>query len=130
MSANGPAQPPARRRVLVVEASEEVRRVLQVILEGEGYEVVTAEAGTTALGLARAHQPHAVTLDLSLPDLDGWEVLRRLKADTATRHIPVIVLSPFADRLIRPERSHAAQVMSKPFDVTELLACVEGLTAP
>lgn len=119
----------ARRRVLVVEDSEVIRRVIQVILEGEGYEVVSAESGTRALALARQHSPHAVTLDLSLPDLDGLEVLRRLKADTHTRQIPVIVLSAFADVLAAPERSQATRVMTKPFDVDELLECVGELTA-
>lgn len=118
----------ARRTVLVVEDSEVIRRVIQVILEGEGYEVVCAESGVRALALARQHHPNAVTLDLSLPDLDGLEVLRRLKANAHTRHIPVIVLSAFADVLAASERSQATRVMTKPFDVDELLACVDDLT--
>lgn len=118
-----------RRRILVVEDSEVIRRVIRVILEGEGYEVVPAESGSEALALARQHQPDAVTLDLSLPDLDGLEVLRRLKADAATHQIPVIVLSAFADILASSERAHAAKVMTKPFDVDELLGCVDRLTS-
>lgn len=119
----------AHRRVLVVEDSEVIRRVIQVILAGEGYEVLVADSGTRALALARRHRPHAVTLDLSLPDLDGLEVLRRLKADPETRSIPVIVLSAFADILATSERSQATRVMTKPFDVEELLDCVGDLTA-
>ncbi|MBI4492614.1 MAG: response regulator [Chloroflexi bacterium] len=119
----------ARRRVLVVEDSEVIGRVLRLILEGEGYEVVAARAGAEALALARQRQPHAVTLDLSLPDLDGREVLRRLKADADTHRIPVIVLSTFADGLVGPDRARADEVMAKPFDVDELLDCLKRLTA-
>lgn len=117
-----------RPRILVVEDSEIIRRVIYVILSGEGYEVVSAVTGHQALALARKHQPNAMTLDLSLPDLDGREVLRRLKADDNTKNIPVIVLSAFSDVLVGADRRHAAKVMSKPFDLDELLGSVEALT--
>lgn len=116
-----------RGRILVVEDSTVVRRVIQVILTGEGYEVVSAESGLRALEMARRYRPRAITLDLSLPDLDGREVLRRLKADPATCHIPVLVLSAFSDVLVGADRAHAARVLSKPFDVDDLLGSVEAL---
>jgi CheY-like chemotaxis protein len=119
------------RRVLVVEDSEVIRRVVSLILQGEGYEVAVAANGEQAVLLAERLAPDVVTLDLSLPDLDGWEVLRRLRAGPSTRDIPVVVISAHADRLTDAERSGAAEVIAKPFDVDMLLDGVNrvlGLT--
>src|SRR5438105_9136272 len=84
---------PNGRRVLVAEESEVIRRVLSLILQGEGYQVDLADDGYSALLLARSLQPDAVALDLGLHDPDGSEVLRRLKEDPSTRSIPVVVIS-------------------------------------
>ena|SRR5581483_375001 len=115
---------PNGRRVLVVEDSEVIRRVLSLILQGEGYQVAQADGGHAALALARQTHLDAVTLDLSLPDLDGREVLRKLKEDPRTRAIPVVVISAFPEGLTDVERRLAAQVIVKPFDVDDLLASV------
>ncbi len=111
----------ARRTILVVEDSEPIRRILGLLLEGHGYEVVTAETGREGLDAAQQLRPCAITLDLSLPDMDGREVLRALKNDVRTRDIPVIVVSAYASTLAPAERGCAAEVLSKPFDVDELL---------
>lgn len=115
---------PARRTILVVEDSEPIRRILGLLLEGHGYEVVAVDAGCEGLAAAQQLLPCAITLDLSLPDLDGREVLRALKADVRTRDIPVIVVSAYASTLSTAERTCAAEVLSKPFDVDELLSGV------
>jgi CheY-like chemotaxis protein len=110
-----------QRRVLVVDASEVIRRVLSLILQGEGYQVHLAAGGRAALALARELRPDAMTLDLGLGDLDGREVLRRLKEDPTTRAIPVVVISAYPDTLSEVERGYAAQIIVKPFDVDDLL---------
>jgi CheY-like chemotaxis protein len=112
------------RTILVVEDSEPIRRILGLLLEGHGYDVLGVEAGREGLAAARDLLPCAITLDLSLPDLDGREVLRELKADARTRDIPVIVVSAYASTLSATERASAAEVLSKPFDVDELLSRV------
>ncbi len=112
------------RRVLVVEDSEVIRRVLSLILQGEGYLVDLADTGGSALALAQRLQPDAVTLDLGLPDVDGREVLRRLKEDPRTRSIPVVVISAFVEDLTDVERGFASQIIVKPFDVETLLGGV------
>ena len=109
------------RRVLVVEDSEVIRRVLSLILRGEGYLVDLAESGTAALTLAEELRPDAVTLDLGLPDLDGRDVLRCLKENPATSAIPIVVISAKADELSAAELAYAAQIIVKPFDVDALL---------
>jgi CheY-like chemotaxis protein len=110
--------------ILVVEDSEPIRRILGLLLEGHGYEVVAVDRGREGVDAARQLMPCAITLDLSLPDLDGREVLRTLKADVRTRAIPVIVVSAYASTLSASERASAAEVLSKPFDVDELLNSV------
>jgi len=112
------------RTILVVEDSEPIRRILALLLEGHGYEVVAVDGGREGLDLAQQLHPRAITLDLSLPDLDGREVLRALKADASTETIPVIIVSAYASILTAAERASAAEVLSKPFDVDELLSRV------
>jgi signal transduction histidine kinase/DNA-binding response OmpR family regulator len=79
--------------ILVVEDDPEFFRALAFDLESEGYAPLRARHGEEALELARRLQPTAITLDLVLPGLDGWEVLKALKADPETAAIPVIVVS-------------------------------------
>ena len=114
----------AARTILVVEDSEPIRRILALLLEGHGYEVVPADGGRKGLALARELHPRAITLDLSLPDMDGRDILRELKRDARTETIPVIVVSAYASTLSATERASAAEVLSKPFDVDELLTRV------
>jgi CheY-like chemotaxis protein len=115
---------PTSRTILVIEDSEPIRRILGLLLEGHGYEVVAVDAGRAGLEAAQQLMPCAITLDLSLPDVDGREVLRRLRTDARTCHVPVIVVSAYASTLSTADRSAAAEVLSKPFDVDELLSGV------
>src|SRR5438874_4661057 len=115
---------PNGRRVLVAEESAVIRRVLSLILQGEGYQVDLADDGRSALRLAHLLLPDAVALDLGLQDPDGLEVLRRLKEDPATRSIPVVLISAYPERLSDAVRAHASQIIAKPFDVDDLLVGV------
>jgi len=81
------------KRVLLVEDDRFLRRACEVSLRQRGFTVVTAADGEEALRLARTEAPDLVLLDLLLPKLTGLEVLRTLKAEDATRAIPVLVLS-------------------------------------
>lgn len=107
--------------VLVVEDSDVIRRVISLILEGEGYHVVATDRGRDAVELAQHERPAAVTLDLNLPDSDGRDVLRRLKGDARTTEIPVIVVSAFAEALTADDRRRADDVIAKPFDLDDFL---------
>jgi signal transduction histidine kinase/DNA-binding response OmpR family regulator len=80
-------------RVLVVEDDVDIAAVLRTYLEADGYEVTVAADGQQAIQMARALQPFAITLDISLPKLDGWSVLNVLKREPATSRIPVVVVS-------------------------------------
>jgi CheY-like chemotaxis protein len=83
-------------RVLVVEDNEVGREGLSRYLRRRGFEVLVAVDGRQALEAARAGGPDLILMDMSLPILDGWEATRLLKADEATRHIPVIALTAHA----------------------------------
>ncbi len=119
------------KRILVVEDNEMNRDMLVRRLERIGYEVVAATDGGGAIAMARGGGIDLVLMDLSLPDLDGWEAARRLKADEATRQIPILALTAHvmaADR----ERAIAAgceEFETKPIDFARLRAKIEALLA-
>ena len=84
---------PRRPLVLVVEDNPHAAEILGRHLEAGGFRIELARTGPEALTMARDLKPVAITLDILLPEVDGWEVLNRLKADEATRNIPVVVVS-------------------------------------
>jgi len=85
--------PGSPRTVMVVDDDETVRDMLNRFLTREGYEVVEVAGGTEVLEMARKYRPGAITLDVMMPHMDGWEVLSALKADPEVRDIPVIMLT-------------------------------------
>ncbi len=86
------------KKILVVEDDTDNRRIVVKVLSVEGYDVVEATDGVQALSRARAEHPDLILMDLALPNMDGWEATRRLKADPDTREIPVVALTAFAMR--------------------------------
>ena len=108
-------------RVLVVDDEPQIRRSLRVALRANGYEVEEAATGVAALEQAATRPPELVILDLSLPDLDGVEVCRRLREWT---QLPVIILSANGEdeAKVRALDEGADDYVTKPFSVTELLA--------
>src|SRR5688572_15365763 len=82
--------------ILIVEDNEASRDALARRLERRGYRILVAVDGQSALSLAQSERPDLILMDLGLPGIDGWEATRQLKNHSATRHIPVIVLSAHA----------------------------------
>jgi DNA-binding response OmpR family regulator len=91
--------------VLLIEDDRQVLDMYQLRLERDGYRVHTAGDGEHGLAIAREIVPAIIFLDIRLPKVDGFEVLARLRADDATRHIPVVILSNYGERELR-ERGH------------------------
>jgi two-component system KDP operon response regulator KdpE len=114
-------------RILVVDDEPQILRVLRINLVARQYVVVTATTGAEALAAAKTEHPDLVILDLGLPDLDGVEVIRRLRAWTK---VPVIVLSGRADSQDKVQALDAGadDYVTKPFSVDELLARVRVVT--
>jgi two-component system cell cycle response regulator DivK len=86
----------SRKTVLLVEDNEDNLIIYSTILRFGGYRVVEAHDGRAALAAARSANPDLILMDVSIPYIDGLEVTRRLKADPATRHIPIIALTAHA----------------------------------
>lgn len=116
-------------KVLLVEDNEMNRDMLLRRLQRKGYEVITALDGEEAIQFAKLHQPEVVLMDMSLPVLDGWEATRRLKADPATRGIPVIALTAHALPAERDRALEAGCVAfeTKPIDFPKLLSVMESV---
>ena len=116
-------------RILMVEDNEMNRDALSRRLQRKGHEVILALDGKQGLALAQSVHPDLILMDLSLPEMDGWEATRRLKAAPATESIPLIVLSSHAMAGDR-ERALAAggdDFDTKPVDFQRLLAKIDIL---
>lgn len=115
--------------VLLVEDNEMNRDMLSRRLERKGYRVLLAVDGAEAIQMTKDHSPDMVLMDMSLPVIDGWEATRRLKADTATRDIPVVALTAHAMPAER-DRAIAAGCTAfetKPIDFPKLLSVMESV---
>ena len=110
--------------VLVVEDEGAQREVLQYNLEAEGFAVVVADNGEDALLLVQEEQPDLMVLDWMLPKVSGIEVCRQVKADPATRSIPIIMLSARSEESdrVRGLETGADDYVVKPYSVVELMA--------
>ena len=111
------------KRILVIEDHEENRRLLRDLLTSVGYELVEAVSGEEGLTAAETQEPDLILMDIQLPGIDGYEVTRRIKANPALRHIPIIAVTSYAlsgDDVKAAEAGCDAYV-TKPFDPAELL---------
>ncbi|HMB95715.1 MAG TPA: response regulator, partial [Tepidisphaeraceae bacterium] len=106
--------------LLVVENDTHFARLMVDIGRENNFKVAVATRGSLALQMARKLNPTAITLDINLPDIDGWRVLNRLKDDTATRHIPVQIITTEEERN-RGLRMGAMGVLAKPIKTKESL---------
>ncbi|ESQ74621.1 PleD family two-component system response regulator [Asticcacaulis sp. AC402] len=116
-------------RVLIVDDIPANVRLLQAKLEAEYYEVLTAHDGRLAMDMAVEHQPDIILLDVMMPEIDGYEVCRRLKEATETRHIPIILITALDgrdDRLSGLEAG-ADDFLTKPVDDIILMARLHAL---
>jgi two-component system, OmpR family, alkaline phosphatase synthesis response regulator PhoP len=119
----------ATRTILIVEDEAEIVEIVRDYLERAAYRVLVAYDGATGLHLARTERPALLLLDLMLPEMDGLDVLRALQSDTATRGIPVIMLTARVeetDRLIGLELG-ADDYITKPFSPREVVARVRAV---
>jgi CheY-like chemotaxis protein len=118
-----------RPLALIADDDADILMLISLTLERDGYEVVTAKNGLAALQSASDRVPHLVVLDLMMPGIDGCEVTRRLRAQEATRDVPIMIVTAFA------EESQAAKALAagadaylrKPFAPRDLLAKTASL---
>ena len=113
-----------RKKILVVDDEDDILHFLELVLREKGYDVATASGGHEALTKAQLEQPNLILLDIMMPQMDGWEVLKALSRESATAAIPVLVLTARGDEqdAARGLALGAKRYMSKPFDVRALIA--------
>ena len=120
------------RKVVYIEDEQEMIELVRLILVRKGYEVIGASGGREGLDMIRRELPDVVLLDLMMPDMDGWDVYQQMKADDATRQIPVIVVTAKAQNIDKVLGLHIAKVedyISKPFSPQELVNSLERVLA-
>ena len=122
-NANSMATPTEGKTILVVEDNHQAAKVLSMYLTQAGYRVIFAENGRDALRKAAQLHPHAITLDILLPDMDGWQVLTKLKASEATMDIPVVIVSVL-DRQPLGFQLGAMEFLVKPVERSQLLRAI------
>lgn len=117
--------------ILVVDDEPDVRTLCRVNLEYSGYGVVEAGSGAEALDLVKNRKPDLVLLDLMMPRMDGWEVLRLLKEDEDTATIPVVLLTARADdeSQLKGWSEGIVDYITKPFNPLSLVRFVEKALA-
>jgi DNA-binding response OmpR family regulator len=116
---------PPNRTVLVVEDDPSIGNMLSTLLAVEGYQPVLVADGLEGLRAAHSLQPSVITLDLSLPGLDGFAFLDRLDRPGQPR-VPVIIVSAYTDRLTVDHRARVSAIVTKPFEIETLLGCISA----
>ena len=117
------------KKILAVDDERHIVRLVEVNLQRAGYEVVTAYDGKEALEKVKSEKPDLVVLDVMMPYMDGFEVLKNLKADPITAEIPVIMLTAKAQDadVFRGWQSGVDCYLTKPFNPMELLTFVKRI---
>ena len=120
---------PSGHRLLLVEDNEDNRTIYSTLLRHLGYQVIEAQNGVRAIELARSERPDLILMDISIPELDGWEATRILRGDPATKDIPIVALTAHA---LEDDRERAAEVgfssyLAKPIEPRAVLAEVRRL---
>lgn len=109
---------------LIIDDDDDARRVLADILKRQGYKTLEADSGRTGLAIAREQRPDVISLDVIMPDMDGWQVLAELKADTFTESIPVVMATVLPD-IQKGNVLGADGYVTKPFSTTSVSSAIE-----
>jgi DNA-binding response OmpR family regulator len=118
-----------RKKILVVDDEDDILNFLELVLGEKGFDVVTASGGQEALTKAQLEHPDLVLLDIMMPQMDGWEVLKLLRVDEETAEIPVAMLSARTEARDRVQglQEGAIDYICKPFSLQELLGKIEAI---
>ncbi len=114
------------KKILIVDDEEDLLLILSERLKNAGYLVSTASNGLEGLGRVMTEKPDLVILDVTMPKMDGWQVLKRLREGEETRELPVIMLTAKGDMnsLDEGTRQKATDYFIKPYEIEELLTFI------
>lgn len=117
-----------KKRILCIEDEAEMIELTRLVLEREGFEVLGAVGGSQGLEVLKQEKPDLVLLDLMMPDMDGWEVYRQMKADKELADIPVIVVTARAqsiDKVLGLQVAKVSDYITKPFGPKDLIESIK-----
>lgn len=117
-------------RVICIEDEPDMIDLMRLLLTRKGYEFIGARGGAEGLRLTVSQKPDLILLDLMMPDIDGWEVYRRLKANEATAHIPVIIVTARAraqEQFAALREARVDDYIVKPFGPGQLLSSIQRI---
>jgi two-component system cell cycle response regulator DivK len=114
------------KRILVIEDTEDNRQIIRDLMTSAGYELIEAVDGESGVALAASAQPDLILMDIQLPVMDGYEATRRIKADAASAHIPIIAVTSYAlsGDEAKTREAGCDGYIAKPFSPRALLAKV------
>lgn len=114
-----------KRTILIVEDDEFLLQLLRMVFESDGYRAVGARNGNDALAQMERERPHAVLLDVCLPEKDGWSVVRAMREDLRTAGIPVVMMAAARERLAVPAGHPRPEAfVAKPFSLRDVVRTV------
>lgn len=118
-------------QILIIEDQQAIAELLSEVLDGAGFVTQHAPSAKAAAALARELAPKVIVLDVMMPDRNGWDVLEELRADPATREIPVVITSAVYDRpgLHSLPAGGPIRFAAKPFDIVDLVDTVTELAS-
>ena len=121
-----------KKRILYVEDETEMIELTRIVLEREGFEMLGAVGGAEGIESIKREKPDLVLLDLMMPDVDGWEVYRRMKADKELADIPVIIITARTqsiDKVLGLKVAKVADYITKPFGPGDLVESIRRVLA-
>ncbi|MBF4514127.1 response regulator transcription factor [Plantibacter sp. VKM Ac-2885] len=118
----------ARIRVLIVDDDENLQRLLALVFRRQGWKVLTASSGEAGILQAKSHRPHLVVLDVSLPDIDGLQVLQRIRAELPDTLVLFLTAHSSVSERISGIAAGGDDYMSKPFSTEEVMVRLRGLS--
>ena len=121
--------PQTTKTILIVDDSEDMRTLLGLVLEDEGYALIYAEDGEKAVAQAIEHHPSLILMDMSLPGLSGWDAVKQLRTRPDFQRTPIIAVTAY---VTKADEEHARAVgcnahLGKPFDIMQVLDTIESL---
>src|SRR5437588_8355069 len=119
-----------RKRVIVVEDDGWIRSFMRDVLADEGFDVIEAADGRTAIRLVAEHAPDLMLLDVAMPDFTGVDVLRHLRGSRRTRSLPVVIVSAYPRVLPAVNDALVTAILPKPVNVDTLLHAVRRALEP